>query len=230
MYSLGKNKTLIVTLDRGLFIYDQNTIRPWNTEANNFVKKNNSLGAVVIKDSFIVLNSVLDGIAICDFNGNIIQHINRKKGLQNNTVLTSFIDNKNNLWLGLDNGIAFVNEASPFTYFGFSYDISTVYASVIHEGNLYVATNQGVFYHAWNNSTNSFKEDVFKLVEGTTAQSWNVQVIDNQLICANNRGALIIKGNKVVDIIDSKGYFGFKKIPNKPDYLIGSNYESNYRF
>jgi len=225
MYSLGKNKTLIVTLDRGLFIYDQNTIRPWNTEANNFVKKNNSLGAVVIKDSFIVLNSVLDGIAICDFNGNIIQHINRKKGLQNNTVLTSFIDNKNNLWLGLDNGIAFVNEASPFTYFGFSYDISTVYASVIHEGNLYVATNQGVFYHAWNNSTNSFKEDVFKLVEGTTAQSWNVQVIDNQLICANNRGALIIKGNKVVDIIDSKGYFGFKKIPNKPDYLIGSNYD-----
>jgi len=39
MYSLGKNKTLIVTLDRGLFIYEQNTIRPWNTEANNFVKK-----------------------------------------------------------------------------------------------------------------------------------------------------------------------------------------------
>ncbi|WP_264536149.1 triple tyrosine motif-containing protein [Flavobacterium sp. N1736] len=225
MYSISKEKILIITLDKGLFIYENNTIKPWNTEANNFIKKNSSLGGVIIKNNFIVLNSVLDGIIICDFNGKIIQHINRKKGLQNNTVLTSFIDNKNNLWLGLDNGIAFINEGSPFTYFGFSYDISTVYASVIHEGNLYVATNQGVFYHAWNNDTNSFKEDIFKLVEGTTAQSWNVQVIDGLLICANNRGALQIQGDRVTNVIDSKGYFGFKKIPGKPGYLIGSNYD-----
>lgn len=222
MYSLSKEKTLIITLEKGLFLYENNTIKPWETEANNFVRKNNSLGGAIINKKFIVLNSVLDGIIICDFNGKIIQHLNRKKGLQNNTVLTSFIDNKNNLWLGLDNGIAFLNESSPFTYFGFSYDISTVYASVIHQGNLYVATNQGVFYHAWNNS---FKEDVFKLVEGTTAQSWNVQVVDNELICSNNRGALVIQGGRVTHIIDSKGYFGFKNIPNHPGFFIGSNYD-----
>jgi len=222
MYSLSKDKTLIITLEKGLFIYENNTVQPWETEANNFVRKNNSLGGAIINKNFIVLNSVLDGIIICDFNGRIIQHLNRKKGLQNNTVLTSFIDSKNNLWLGLDNGIAFLNESSPFTYFGFSYDISTVYASVIYQGNLYVATNQGVFYHAWNNS---FKEDVFKLVEGTTAQSWNVQVIENELICSNNRGALAIQGGKVTHIIDSKGYFGFKRIPNHPGFFIGSNYD-----
>lgn len=222
MYTLSKDKMLIITLEKGLFIYENNSITPWKSEANDFVKKNNSLGGVTINKNFIVLNSVLDGIIICDFNGKIIQHVNRKKGLQNNTVLTSFIDNKNNLWLGLDNGIAFLNESSPFTYFGFSYDISTVYASVIHQGNLYVATNQGVFYHAWNNS---FKEDVFKLVEGTTAQSWNVQVIDNELICSNNRGALAIQGGRVTHTIDSKGYFGFKNIPNHPGFFIGSNYD-----
>jgi len=222
MYSLTKDKTLIITLEKGLFIYEGNTLKPWDTEANAFVKKNNSLGGSIINKNSIVLNSVLDGIIICDFNGKIIQHVNRKKGLQNNTVLSSFIDNKNNLWLGLDNGIAYINESSPFTYFGFSYDISTVYASVIYQGNLYVATNQGVFYHAWNNN---FKEDVFKLVEGTTAQSWNVQVIENELICSNNRGALVIKGARVTRIIDSKGYFGLKKIPSHPGFYIGSNYD-----
>jgi ligand-binding sensor domain-containing protein/DNA-binding CsgD family transcriptional regulator len=221
MYALSKNKLLIVTLEKGLFVYENQRLSSWNTAANTFIKKNNSLGGVIMNNKFIVLNSVLDGIIICDFNGKIIQHINRNKGLQNNTVLTSFIDQKNNLWLGLDNGIAFINESSPFTYFGFSYDISTVYASVIHQGNLYVATNRGVFYHAWNDN---FKEDVFKLVEGTTAQSWNVQVIDNELICANNRGALLIKQGKVIQIIDSKGYFGFKEIPNHPGFFIGSNY------
>ncbi len=86
------------------------------------------------------------------------------------------------------------NENSPFTYFGFSYDISTVYASIVHNQNLYVATNRGVFYHSWSQN---FKEDVFKLVEGTTGQSWNIQVIDNQLLCGNNNGALLIQGDHV---------------------------------
>ncbi|MGZ9735238.1 triple tyrosine motif-containing protein [Flavobacterium sp. GNP002] len=221
MLPMPENKILITTLDKGLFIYDNEKITSWDTEANYFIKKNSSLGGVIIKDTFIILNSVLDGMIICDFNGNIIQHINHKKGLQNNTVLTSFIDNKNNLWLGLDNGIAFVNENSPFTYFGFSYDLSTVYASVAYKENLYVATNQGLFYHSWNNS---IKEDAFKLVEGTTGQAWNIQVIDNQLICAHNRGALLVSGGKVIKTLDNKGHFGFKPIPNRPNYLIGSTY------
>ena len=222
MIKMPNNKLLIATLEKGLFIYSNEKITPWNTEADIFIRKNGSLGGVVIKDKFIVLNSVLNGIIISDLTGKIIQHINRKKGLQNNTVLTSFVDNKNNLWLGLDNGIAFVNENSPFTYFGFSYDISTVYASVIHDGNLYVATNQGVFYHSWNGTV---KEDAFTLVEGTTAQAWNIQVIDNELICANNIGALIIKGGKTLKVLDKNGYFGFKTIPNHPNFVIGSNYK-----
>ncbi len=221
MFPLPENKLLIATLNKGLFVYTTEKAIPWDTEANTFIKKNSSLGGVTIKNKFIVLNSVLNGIIICDNNGKIIQHINHKKGLQNNTVLTSFLDNKNNLWLGLDNGIAFINENSPFTYFGFSYDLSTVYASVIHNGNLYVATNQGVFYHTWKTP---FREDNFSLVEGTTGQAWNIQVIDGQLICGNNNGALIIEGNRSVKTLDTRGYFGFKKIPNHPNHIIGSNY------
>jgi DNA-binding CsgD family transcriptional regulator len=221
MFPLSENKILITTLDKGLFLYDNEKIVSWNTEANDFIKKNSSLGGVLIKDKFIVLNSVLDGIIICDKYGRIVQHINHKKGLQNNTVLTSFIDGKSNLWLGLDNGLAFVNENSPFTYFGFSYDISTVYASVVFNGNLYVATNQGVFYHPWSDT---FREGNFNLVQGTTGQAWNIQVVGNDLLCAHNRGALLISNNKSVKTIDNKGYWGFKQIPNHPNYVIGSNY------
>ncbi|TRX42417.1 regulator [Flavobacterium restrictum] len=221
IFSLPKNQLLISTLNKGLYVYGNEKLTPWQTEANAFIQKNSSLGGVAIEDKFIVLNSVLNGIIICDTSGKIIQHINDKKGLQNNTVLTSFVDSKNNLWLGLDNGITFVNENSPFTYFGFSHNISTVYASIIHKGNLYVATNQGVFFHPWNTN---FKEETFELVAGTTGQAWNVQVIDGQLLCGNNNGALVIEGAKTSKILDNKGYFGFKKIPNHPNFIIGSNY------
>ena len=221
IFPLPENKLLISTLNKGLFMYENEKTTPWNTEANAFIKKNSSLGGVTIKNKFIVLNSVLNGIIICDTNGKIVQHINRKKGLQNNTVLTSFIDNKNNLWLGLDNGIDFINENSSLTYFGYSYGISTVYASVVFRDNLYVATNQGVFYSKWHLP---FKEESFSLLEGTTGQAWNIQVIDGQLICGNNNGAILIDNNHSAKTLDTKGYFRFKKIPNHPDYIIGANY------
>jgi len=221
MFALPNNKMLLATLEKGLFVYDYKNVQPWNTEANDFIKKNTSLGGSIIKNKFIVLNSVLDGIIICDLNGKIIQHLNRQKGLQNNTILTSFVDKKDNIWLGLDNGITFINENSPFTYFDYSYNIGTVYASVIHQNNIYVATNQGLFYHSWGNT---FDDKPFTRVEGTIAQAWNIQVINDILLCSSNSGALVIQHNKVLKTLDTKGYFGFKPIPNRPNYIIGESY------
>jgi DNA-binding CsgD family transcriptional regulator len=222
VFNLGDNKILITTLDKGLFIYENQQLTSWNTEANLFITKNSGLGGAQMKNDYFVLNSVLNGIIICDRFGKIIQHINRKKGLQNNTALTSYIDKKNNLWLGLDNGIAFVNEKSPFTFFGSSYNLSTIYATAVHKGILYVATNQGVFYHTWKKP---FQEENFELIEGTTGQAWNIQVINDQLFCSHNRGAIQISGTKISAILDNVGYWSFKKIPSKPNYIIGSNYK-----
>lgn len=221
MFSISKNKLLIATLEKGLFVYENNEVKPWKTEASSFIDKNGSLGGASLKDNLIVLNSVLNGVIICDLKGNIIQHIDLKRGLQNNTVLCSFIDSKNDLWLGLDNGISFVNENSPFTFFDSSYNLSTVYASVVHKGVLYAATNQGVFYHELNGS---FLDDNFNLVEGTTSQSWNIQVIGDELLCANNNGALVIEGKKMVKILDDQGYYAFKEIPSHDNFYIGANY------
>lgn len=215
------NKLIIATLENGLFIYDNKSIKPWQTEANNFIKKNSSLGGCMIKNKLIVFNTIFDGIIISNLNGKIIQHLNRQKGTQNNTILKSFVDKKGNLWLGLDNGISFINENSPLTIFDYSYNMSTVYASLIHENTLYVATNQGLFYHKWNGI---FVDEPFKRVEGTIAQTWNIQLIDDQLLCASNNGALLIKNNKVVKILDHRGHFGFSKIPNHPEFIIGNNY------
>lgn len=222
VFNLSQKKLLITTLDKGIFIYENNKLSPWNTDANSFIKKNSGLGGVKMKNNYIVLNSVLNGMIVCNQSGKIVQHINRKKGLQNNTVLTSYIDKKNNLWLGLDNGITFINENSPFTFFGFSYNLSTVYATAIHKGYIYVATNQGVFYHSWSFP---FKEDNFELIEGTTGQAWNIQVIDDQLLCSHNRGALVIDRNKLKKSLDNVGYWSFKKAPSNPDFMIGSNYK-----
>jgi len=219
---LSPKKWLIATIDEGLYLYENGRVSPWITEADAFMKRNSCLGGQIIQNNFIVLNSVLDGVIICDRNGKIVQHINRKKGLQNNTVLTSFVDNRNNLWLGLDNGITFVNESSPFTYFSSSFELSTVYASAVYDGYLYVATNQGLFYHKWSKP---FKEESFALVPGTTGQAWNIQVVEGQLFCGHNRGLLKIEGNRIVKNLNPTGYWGIKPIPDTDGFYIGSHYQ-----
>ena len=216
MFSLPNDQLLIATLEKGLALYADGKVTPWNTEANTFIKKNSGLGGVMIKDSLIVLNSVLDGVIICNLKGEIVQHINYKKGLQNNTILSSFVDDKDNLWLGLDNGITYLNENSALSYFGFSDNLSSVYASEVFNNTLYVATNQGVFYHSLEGE---FKNNEFKLVEGVNSQSWNIQIIGDELVCANNRGALVINKNNNVRTLDHNGYFGFKVIPNHPNWV-----------
>lgn len=220
MVRLKEDRFLIMTLEKGLFIIEKGKITPWNTDANNFILKNTSLGGTIVDNKFIVMNTVLNGIIISDLNGKITQHLNHNKGIQNNTVLTSFIDDKKNLWLGLDNGISFININSAFTFFDYSYNLSTVYSSIVFENNLYVATNQGLFYHPWGNE---FQDDPFKLIPGTNAQAWSIQSIDNVLLCASNRGALVIK-NKTATKLDTNGYFCFRAIPNKPGYILGLSY------
>lgn len=221
MFTLEARGILIATIDKGLFLYADGILSQWRTEANDFMLRNSSLGGVSIGDRFIALNSVSDGIIVCDLSGHIIQHINRKKGLQNNTVLSSFVDSGNNLWLGLDNGITFINENSPFTFFGFSYELSSVYASVIYDHKLYVATNRGVYYHDWSTP---FRQDTFELVKGTTGQAWTLQVIDDELFCGHNRGAMIIKGDAVTRVLDPNGYWCFRKVAGKPDFILAANY------
>src|SRR5690606_32693908 len=221
MFPLGPDSLLFATLEAGLFLHDGKRMLPWQNEANEMVRANSALGGTLIEGRTLVLNTVLGGVVICDLEGNIIQHIDLKRGLKNNTVLSSFVDSGNNLWLGLDNGIAYLNINSPFTYFGSSLYFSSVYATISHQGQLYVATNQGVFQHDMDGS---FLDRSFDLVEGTAAQSWNIQLIGGEIICANNKGALVIEDGKVVRNMDDIGYYGFREFPGQPDHVLGANY------
>ena len=44
-------------------------------------------------------------MVIIDESGQKVQHINEKKGLQNNTILGLFPDRAGNIWLGLITGL-----------------------------------------------------------------------------------------------------------------------------
>ena len=59
----------------------------------------------------------LNGLIIIDENGRVVQRINKSSGLQNNTILSLYADNEQNLWTGLDNGIDRIELNSPLYFY-----------------------------------------------------------------------------------------------------------------
>jgi hypothetical protein len=76
--------------------------------------------------------------------------IDKKRGLQNNTILSLYTDQHNNLWLGLDNGIDYMELNSPISIIDEGLGLfGSCYSTVLFNNKLFVGTNQGLYVGDW---------------------------------------------------------------------------------
>lgn len=221
-----KNGSLLIgTSKDGLFTYDGNSFTPLNTPANAFLKVYQLNNGVKILNKYYAYGTILNGLIIIDEQGNIVQRINKSSGLQNNTVLSLYADNDQNLWAGLDNGIDRVELNSPlYFYFDKTGQFGTVYSSLIYNNTIYLGTNQGLFYSPWTSGQDLFSSFDFKLIPGSQGQVWDLTIIDGQLICGHNNGTFNVMGNKLEKISNTNGGWTIKKLDDGQDCLIQGTY------
>ena len=218
---------LIGTSNEGLFLFNSRlkTVEPWRSEVNNQIIEHNLFSAIRMKNGFFAIGTVSNGIYISNEKGQIHQHLNRYKGLQNNTILTIFEDKRNNLWLGLDNGIDYLEVSSPLSFLNYNYNIESAYASIVHNGILYVGTNQGLFAREYSRVNNfSTVNQGFQLIKGTEGQVWSLEVLDNTLFCGHNYGCFVINGFNAKQISDIRGFWSFIKPRNAEGLIIAGTY------
>ncbi len=222
----GKNNKLIIgTLNKGIFEYDGKKLTSWNTKVNQLLITNQLFSGIVLGEGNYAFGSIQDGIFISDSEGNIIQQINRIKGLQNNTILSLYKDKSSNLWLGLDNGISYLEISSPITYFNYCYGIETGYASIVHNNILYLGTNQGLFAKNLDLINNrSVTDTKFRLVDGTEGQVWCLKVIENSLFCGHNNGSYLINDFSSQRISNIRGGWTFLQLIDEKNKLICGTY------
>jgi ligand-binding sensor domain-containing protein/DNA-binding CsgD family transcriptional regulator len=224
MLPFSGNQILIATALKGLYLMDDSKITPWNSALSDLFKKHQLYTATKIGDSHFAFGTVRDGLYIINKSGAIIQNVNMKNGLQNNTVLSLFADSKEDLWVGLDNGLDFLEISSPLSSFPKEKDLGAGYASIFYKGYLYLGTNTGLYARKYNLSSPSQFTDEFELVQNTSGQVWSLQVIDGELICGHNKGTFSIEEKKGYLISDVEGgwkYLFKKEFPNK---MIGGTY------
>lgn len=214
---------LIGTSKNGLFTYDGKTFKPFITPANGFLKTYQLNNGVQLLGKYYAFGTILNGLIIIDENGNIVQQINKSSGLQNNTVLSLYADDEQNLWAGLDNGIDRIELNSPlYFYFDKTGQFGTVYSSIIFNNKIYLGTNQGLFYSDW--SPNTALNFNFKLIPGSQGQVWELNIVDTELICGHNSGTFKVLGDKIEWISRTSGGWTIKKLNANPNYLIQGTY------
>lgn len=220
--SAGTNQLLVGTAGNGLFITNEEYLEKWNTPASNLVEENKLYSATGIMDRYIVFGTILNGLVVSDFEGNIVQQISREHGLQNNTILSVFADNADNLWLGLDNGIDYVQLNSPVSFITDFERLGTGYCSRIFDGNLYLGTNQGLFVRPYSKFPHT--NDPFELVQNTAGQVWSLEEFDGKLICGHNLGTFLINGKNASLIHSEEGAWKYIRLKDHPDLLLGGHY------
>jgi len=221
----GLNDYLVGTTNNGIYQFSGAELSPWIVKINQRFKKEQIYTGLKINNEQIAVGTTQNGVYIIDLKGEIIQHLNRAKGIQNNTVLSMYQDNYENLWLGLDNGIDAIEISSPITAINYSYGIETSYASMVYNQILYIGTNQGLFAKPVSEIENRFAIDKeFQLVNGVVGQVWTLGEFNGKLICGNNLGTFIVDGYDSYQISDRMGGWAYIKVPGREDKLIGGTY------
>ena len=78
--------------------------------------------------------------------GNVLLNKGKKNGLSNNTIKKVFTDLNNNLWLGMEHGLSYLQINSRTNYLlDTEGEFGTVYTNYLKDSLLYLGTNQGLF-------------------------------------------------------------------------------------
>ncbi len=190
---------LIGTKNKGIFQYDGRVFSVWNESLNQSLNQYQINKAIKLDNGNIAIGTILEGAFIFNETGELLYHLNQKKGLQNNTILSLFSDQNQQLWIGTDKGVNLALLNSPLTYHvDYLGAIGTVYAAVIYWDNLFVGTNQGLFWKSFEKQ--EAEELPFHLVPGTQGQVWDLKIIGGELYCGHNQGTFKIKKEKAEKI------------------------------
>jgi ligand-binding sensor domain-containing protein/DNA-binding CsgD family transcriptional regulator len=223
MISFFENHLLIGTAQSGWFEYKNGELKKWDVPANTQTENDVLYCGIKLDGNNLAIGTILNGLIIANSDGEIIQRLNLNNGLQNNTILSLCNDRSGNLWLGLDNGIDYIELNSPISYTSRSENIGTGYCAVIHNNLLYLGTNQGLFTKKFS-AVGQDNTEVFKMIPGTEGQVWSLKVLNGQLLCGHNLGTFAINEREARQISDEPGLWTFIQLKDQPDYAIGGTF------
>lgn len=218
---LDENQLLIGTKNMGLHVLKEGDLRPWNRILNKRLAGSRLNCGVQIDNQRLAFGTIQSGIVICDRKGHIIDKITRDNNLQDNLVRKLYVDFDKNLWVMSSQGIDYAEVSSAYRILASG--IGSGYASLLFKDNLYLGTNQGLYYLPGAGVKDQNIEKPI-LIPNTVGQVWSICNIQGHLLLGHHEGAFEIKDNKAIKISNINGFWQFIELNNHPGYVISGTY------
>lgn len=218
---------IITTLKNSLFYYSNNSIQPITTGASSIFQTERIYSAIAINKEWIALATSSGGVYIINNKAEIIQKFSSTEGLQSNNILSIFLDQKQNLWLGLNNGIDFIAYNSAIKHISPKLLDESGYTAMIQNQQLYIGTSNGLYNVSLQPIKDlSFSKGDFSLVQNTSGQSWGLALINNQLVLGHHEGAFYVNNNTASSFSNKPGFWNFTPLGNMTPAttIVGGTY------
>ena len=214
------NKLIVSTFQQGVFEVSNNTIKPWNANLQSFFKEATVNVMIRLKNGNFAVGTQNHGLLIINSEGRVLTQLTSGRGLQNRTVLSIFEDDLQNLWIGQNNGLAYVEFGSPFTFINEQVGLpGTGYAAYLDNDRLYLGTNTGLYVKNLTDHT-----PAFKLVENTRGQVYHIGRYGNDLMMGHHGGSYRIDDDKSTLLSNEPGAWIFLQLRQNPNVLVQGSY------
>ena len=194
IFEASEKEIWICTANNGIYRFDGTHFTYFDSEISDFLIYQTCNAGLAIDDSLFVFGTILNGIVLCNINGEIINNYNYTNGLNNNTVLSLFMDAGKGLWIGLDDGANYFNVTSPRTlYANLSGNLGTIYAIITENDRFYLGTNHGLFEAIGEQINGAYNFRDVRIIPQTQGQVWTLGRYDNQILCGHNDGTFLLE-------------------------------------
>ena len=218
----NKEDLLVVTQNQGLYKFKDGIIEEWSKELSALLSEDQVFSFTTISNGYYVFGTILNGIYITDIKGKIVQHINKQRGLANNTILDLYYGPNGILWASMDLGLTGIQLSQNLAYvFDHAGDFGTGQTALIEKGTFYLGTNQGLYTSLWENFTYRVEGNSFNLVPESAGQVWDLEIVGKDLLCGHDKGLFLVSDEKLTRIKNQRGILDIVPIDDT-HLLIGT--------
>lgn len=214
------NRLIVSTFQQGVFEVVNGMVKPWHASLQSFFKEATVNVMIRLKNGNFAVGTQNHGLLIINDEGKIIRQLTSGKGLQNRTVLSVFEDDLQNLWVGQNNGLAYVEFGSSFTFINEQAGLpGTGYAAYLDHNRLYLGTNTGLYVKDLNDQM-----PAFKLVENSRGQVYHIGRYGNDLMMGHHNGSVRIDNDRSTLLSNEPGAWIFLQLRQNPNLLVQGSY------
>lgn len=217
-----------VTAQHGLFRLDAGSVNRIVTPIDDFLTENQPF-CVTASGVRLALGTVYAGAVEYNMATGKARYINKSTGMRDNTVLALTYDRADNLWMCLDNGLAYAMTGLPVSsLLGGGGNAGTGYASLRVGASLLLGTNRALYALPWPARESATPPSLTKLLGG---QIWRIDSVGGNIMISSDMGLYqSLKSaptaiRRVEGVPDSWCVIPLRR---HPGYALASGYTSLY--